>query len=226
MSNKECQTPDDLFQVLDKGGVYQGIEFEGYHFDIDLCATSSNTKCKYYYKDYLSNDFRYLDEAGEQWPSYENCRPELFKHRFNFHVTCFMNPPYSRDLIGPMIAKAWGDSKYCKIVCLVKVDPSTKWWATFWNYESQTIKELDDDTDEFYVFDILPPGPKPGCEVIFFPKRIKFDPPVNMEICKCTFEQIEIKGQNECNYCYKLMKHKLSGPSFASCLVIMDRRGL
>ncbi len=150
-----------------------------FDFDADLCATEDNSKCYSYCKDYLTEIIGGVFDGSKQ--------------------TFFMNPPYSNPK--PFIEKAWEDSKHCKIVCLVKCDPSTRWWATFWNYEKVFIRELDEDTDEFYIFDILLPGPKPGCEVRFFPKRIKFDPP---------------KG----------WKGMQSGPSFASALVIMDRGGL
>jgi hypothetical protein len=133
-------------------------------------------------------------------------------------AVCFMNPPYSNPR--PFIKKAWGDSKYCKIVCLVKVDPSTRWWATFWDYKRCLVKcpehlcrdgwaptwdggfrmcDNKECHDGYIRKDKA--GSKLGCEVLFFPKRIKFDPPKGFE-------------------------GKTSGPSFASCLVIMNRRGV
>lgn len=112
---------------------------EEFHFDIDLCANPNNSKCKLFCKDYLKEDITQL------------------------HIqTAFMNPPYSNPK--PFIEKAWEDSKHCKIICLVKVDPSTKWWSTFWCYEH--VSGYCDNNH-----------PKPGCKVRFFPKRIKFDPP-------------------------------------------------
>ncbi len=190
MSKDEWETPRDLFDILDKGGTYQGITFEGFNFDIDLCANSYNHKCRLWFKDYLNNYFSdiSIDINGK---------------------TCFLNPPYSNPK--PFIEKAWEDSKYCKIVCLVKVDPSTKWWATFWNYddtyricpECKTV-QLGANKDCSYYNRCIKAkltsynGPKPGCKVIFFTKRIKFHHP-------------ERTG---------------SGPSFPSCLVIMDRRNL
>lgn len=128
-------------------------EFEFY---IDLCATQNNTKFpERFCNDYLNTDFRH--SAG----------------------TAFMNPPYSDPK--PFIMKAWDDSRFIKIVCLVKCDPSTKWWSTFWEYGPYN-------------------GPKIGCKVRFFPKRIKFDPP----------EEWKCKGKGGC--------------SFPSALIIMDRR--
>lgn len=156
------QTPDWLFKELD----------EEFNFDIDLCATRENSKCYAYGTDYLHDEF--MTKKNDL------CAFSGYKLGVDWakDSTCFMNPPYSNPK--PFIEKAWEDSKHCKLVCLVKCDPSTKWWATFWNYKA---------------------GPKPGCEVRFFPKRIKFTPPEGWE-------------------------GKASSPGFPSALIIMDRRGL
>ncbi len=91
--------------------------------------------------------------------------------------TAFMNPPYSNPL--PFIRKAYTDSKSVKIVCLIKCDPSTKTWAVFWDYEKHQ--------------------PKPGVEVRFLPKRLRFE------------------------YQGKPGKH---AAAFPSAIIIMDRRHL
>ncbi len=91
--------------------------------------------------------------------------------------TAFMNPPYSNPL--PFIKKAYEDSKLCKIVALIKADTSTRTWGVFWDYETNK--------------------PKPGCEVRFLPKRLKF-------------ERGGIPSKNCAN--------------FPSAIIIMDRRGL
>jgi hypothetical protein len=168
------RTPEWLFKELD----------EEFHFELDLCATYENRKCGWHCENYLNTD---LTEGN---------------------VDCaFMNPPYSNPK--PFIEKAWEDSKHCKIVCLVKCDPSTKWWATIWDYGNNTVCTicnntgvyLDNFSNEWQCrgHDYARRGPKPGCEVRFFPKRIKFDPPKGFE-------------------------GKTTGPSFSSALVIMDRR--
>lgn len=220
----EWQTPQWLFKELDR-------EFD---FDVDLCATAENSKCDIYGVDYLLNEY-----GSKRFPAvfygYSIGRAWLEDG------TCFMNPPYSNPR--PFIEKAWEDSKHCKIVCLVKCDPSTKWWATFWDYDTQCkvcigTKEalsLSGYIERCYRCKGLGKepcsnckgwgrkiagrnkwaesdcifcrgkgyrnGPKPGCEVRFFPKRIKFDPPKGYE-------------------------GKAGSPSFPSALVIMDRRGL
>ena len=66
---------------------------------------------------------------------------------------CFMNPPHSAPL--PFIKKAYEDRRYCTIVMLIKCDTSTKAWGVFWDYYNNC--------------------PKPGVEVRFLPKRLKFE---------------------------------------------------
>lgn len=210
----EWRTPDDLFQVLDRGGEYMGMTFAGFNFDIDLCANHENHKVDLYCTQYLTNYMCY----GKSCINFQ----EYVKRN---NLTCFMNPPYSNPK--PFIEKAWEDSKHCKIVCLVKCDPSTKWWATFWDY-SQNKYEFKiqcykcDGYKDLNIFNVYASyrkchicdgkgylietkkykiGSKPGCEVIFFPKRIQFDPPPGYT-------------------------GKVSSPSFPSAIVIMDRREL
>ncbi len=189
------QTPLCLFYELDK-------EF---NFDIDLCATKENSKCRDFCENYLEDQWGFINEKGlyvshRLWTAAHNC--------------AFMNPPYSNP--EPFIQKAWEDSKYCKIVCLVKCDPSAKWWGTFWEYgenircvrcmhieNSYEEPESNDECDVSGHYYSKYHGPKLGCEVRFFPKRIKFDPPLGSDMTK-----------------------KNSGPAFGCALVIMNRTGL
>lgn len=169
-----------------------------FNFDIDLCATAENSKCDSYCENYLIQNIK-------------GCR------------SAFMNPPYSNPK--PFIEKAWEDSKHCKIVCLVKCDPSTRWWSTFWLYSS-IFGYLDNN------------GPKPGCTVRFFPKRIKFIPPPEAYNKKCVmcdgegsyipYDKTELE---ECYFCggKRIYYDKLqgrNGPTFPCALIIFDRRGL
>lgn len=250
LSDQWC-TPDDLFNVLDRGGEYQGIYFDGFNFDIDLCATKENSKCDWYGRNYLESI--YFNKTTLQYTSYMDIKGKV----------CFMNPPYSNPR--PFIEKAWEDSKHCKIVCLVKVDPSTKWWSTFWLYGvnryvyfdtkcCEIVKSfirLDENDGYNYVKTDKYSGPKDGCEVIFFPKRIKFTPPREL-IESGEVWRIGNKWVKQCHYCPddgtigfshgggEVIEHlcgchydentghrwinPLSGPTFPSCLVIMDRR--
>jgi len=68
----------------------------------------------------------------------------------------FMNPPYSNPY--PFVKKAFDDSKNGRMaatVCLIKCDPSTKTWGVFWDYNKHQ--------------------PKPGVEIRYLPKRLKFE---------------------------------------------------
>lgn len=197
----QWQTPQALFDELN-------AEF---HFDVDLCATKENRKTECWYRDYLNEKVCRADRETDM--SAWNC--------------AFMNPPYSNPK--PFIEKAWEDSKHCKIVCLVKCDPSTRWWTTFWDHA--IVKELGDidGTGMMRKALVRPSGPKPGCEVRFFPKRIKFDPPQELI---ASGDVVNIKGvwfrvkhgvSGAGPYTYN---EKLSGPTFSCALVIMDRQGL
>jgi phage N-6-adenine-methyltransferase len=174
MAYDSWETPKYLFDQLN-------AEF---HFDIDLCATRENKKCDWYCNDYLLNQ---VNDNGQLFNPQSYC--------------CgFMNPPYSDPL--PFVQKAWEDSLYCKIVMLLPVRTSTKWWSVFWNY--QKIHEVN-TLGRDYVNNIeavehkfIHRGPKPGVEVRFFPKRIAF-----------------VRDGKE-----------VKGTSFDSCIVILDRRGI
>ena len=106
-----------------------------FKFDVDLAATEENAK-KPFIKDLFNFSMSEL----------ENLHPKAG----------FLNPPYSNPY--PFIAKALVLQHYMTVVCLIKVDPSTKWWSLFWDYENHKGKE--------------------GIEVRFLNKRVKFDPPI------------------------------------------------
>lgn len=134
----EWRTPDWLFDKLNE---------EYGPFDIDLCATRENARCSEFCPNYL------LDIIGNVG---SNCIGLLAKDITN--KICFMNPPYSNPK--PFIEKAWADSQYCKIVCLIKCDPSTSMWNTFYNFETNS--------------------PKLGCTIKLLNKRVQFDLPIRI----------------------------------------------
>ena len=230
----QWQTPQWLFKQLN----------DEFHFDVDLCATKENSKCDLFMVDYLNDIIEHKTNKN------------LYQVLLNDKI-CFMNPPYSNPK--PFIEKAWEDSQYCKIVCLVKCDPSTRWWATSWNYDTRCpfciygdvyCKAENKDSivcnkchGNFNNYN----GPKPGCEVRFYEKRIQFDPPQQLidsgEVWKlgnkwrqgCYIQGVNLTSGAEsaiikCAFiCCKKCKGKgyttLSGPSFSSALLIFDRRG-
>ena len=153
-----------------------------FRFDIDLCASDHNNKTEIYCGDFLAEE-TLLWEGGALLQS------------------GFMNPPYSNIL--PFVKQAWEVSKYMTIVCLLKVDPSTKWWAVFWDYQTQQ--------------------PKAGCRLPRFePKRIKFDPPPE----EILLQFIELGTEKDKKLAKSLLNGKITSPAFPSVVVIFDRRHL
>jgi phage N-6-adenine-methyltransferase len=93
----EWSTPQDLF---DK---YNAI----YQFDLDVCATPQNAKCKEYFT-------RADDGLAQVWQG-----------------TCWMNPPYGRE-IGLWVHKAYRSSKDgATVVCLLPSRTDTKWFHDY-----------------------------------------------------------------------------------------------
>ena len=108
MSDKmDWETPQDLFDELD-------AEF---HFDIDVCATAENTKCRYWYGPQLNP--RWADGLLRDWSSDGD------------ELICWMNPPYGRE-IKKWIKKAYEESQEgCTVVCLVPSRTDTAWWHDY-----------------------------------------------------------------------------------------------
>jgi phage N-6-adenine-methyltransferase len=79
-----------------------------FHFNTDVCATADNAKCKDFYS------------------------PEEDGLLMTWRGTCWMNPPYGREIYNWM-EKAytqclnWG----CTVVCLVPARTDTAWWHDF-----------------------------------------------------------------------------------------------
>jgi phage N-6-adenine-methyltransferase len=86
-------TPQDFFDKLD-------AEF---HFDLDVCASKQNAKCKLFYS-----------EGGleKEWP---------------VNMVKWMNPPYGRE-IGKWVNKA---SENPLTVCLLPARTDTKWFWNY-----------------------------------------------------------------------------------------------
>jgi hypothetical protein len=144
----EWRTPQKLFYELSK---------KYGPFDIDLCATKENTKCQPYYTDYLNDVYNrstIIDDVKTDEKLILSLR-QIYKgdsdYFGNENIVAWCNPPYSNPL--PFIKKAWEDSKYCKIVLLVKVDTSTKWWSVFWNYDTPIPCEGPNIYDSYYLTD-------------------------------------------------------------------------
>ena len=80
---------------------------EKFNFELDVCATAENAKCKHYFTE---------EEDG------------LAQERTG---VCFMNPPYGREIIHWM-RKAYESSlRGATVVCLVPARTDTKWWHEY-----------------------------------------------------------------------------------------------
>lgn len=78
-----------------------------YHFDLDVCANDNNHKCaKYFTKE--------DDGLKQTWQG-----------------TCWMNPPYGRE-IPKWMEKAYLSSREgATVVCLVPSRTDTQWWHDY-----------------------------------------------------------------------------------------------
>jgi phage N-6-adenine-methyltransferase len=92
----EYSTPQVLFNVMN----------ELYNFELDVCASVSNTKCKNYF---TKED----DALTKEWVG-----------------NCWMNPPFNKQL-GKFVLKMHKEyKKYGGIKCaLVPVRSNTVWWS-------------------------------------------------------------------------------------------------
>jgi len=88
------ETPQYLFDKLN----------EEFHFELDVCATSENAKCKKYYSPAE-------DGLKQEWKG-----------------ICWMNPPYGRE-IEKWLRKAHESALAgATVVCLVPARTDTAWW--------------------------------------------------------------------------------------------------
>jgi phage N-6-adenine-methyltransferase len=80
-----------------------------FHFQIDVCATHETAKCS----DYFTPDD---DALSRDWAVWD---------------TCWMNPPYGRQ-IGKWVRKAYESSlDGATVVCLLPARTDTAWWHDY-----------------------------------------------------------------------------------------------
>lgn len=85
---------------------YDGVA-ERFAFDLDVCATPDNAKCGRYFT-------KADDGLAQDWRG-----------------TCWMNPPYGRE-IGKWMQKAYESSLAgATVVCLVPARTDTAWWHDY-----------------------------------------------------------------------------------------------
>lgn len=93
----EWETPQQFFDELD-------AEF---HFDVDVCATPDNAKCRNFYS-------READGLSVPWTG-----------------TCWMNPPYGREISAWMRKAYESAASGATVVCLVPARTDTAWWHDY-----------------------------------------------------------------------------------------------
>ncbi len=130
---EEWETPDYVFLALKK-------EFD---FQVDVCATAENAKCKIYFD-------KSVDGMKREWSPFR----------------CWMNPPYGRD-IGRWMKKAFTESQIgALVVCLIPSRTDTKWWHD-WVMKSSEIRFI---SGRISFGDSKNSAPFPSCIVIFYPE--------------------------------------------------------
>ncbi len=108
-------TPDHIFNWLNKT----------FNFKLDACASHTNSKCD----NYFTKENSCLN--SKKWRGRKKS------------LSVFMNPPYSRGNINKMIAKAYEQSlDGCVVVCLVRDDPSTKWYQEYIDGKASLVIRL------------------------------------------------------------------------------------
>ena len=79
-----------------------------FRFETDVCASAQNAKCRNFFD-------RETDGLSQTWRG-----------------TCWMNPPYGRE-IGAWMRKAYESSRSngATVVCLVPARTDTRWWHDY-----------------------------------------------------------------------------------------------
>ncbi len=113
--NDEWCTPDDLFNSLNS-------EFD---FKFDAACKLANAKCST--GNYLDLG---IDALEAPW------------HKAIGSI--WLNPPYSRGNILPFMKKAYAESQLCNeyIVCLVRDDPTARWYKNWVDGKALEVRRL------------------------------------------------------------------------------------
>ncbi len=130
---EEWETPKYVFSALTN-------EFQ---FQVDVCATSENTKCKVYFD-------KSVDGLKREWSPFR----------------CWMNPPYGKN-ISKWMKKAFEESQRgALVVCLIPSRTDTKWWHD-WVMRASEIRFI---SGRISFGDGKQSAPFPSCVVIYYPE--------------------------------------------------------
>lgn len=94
---------------------------EEFNFEVDLCANEENTKCE-----------NFSDDVYSFYESNNDRREQFF----------WMNPPYSRGNIEPCMKIASYLGSVNTVVCLVRFDPSAKWFQRWVDDKACEVRML------------------------------------------------------------------------------------
>lgn len=115
------ETPKDLFDKLNK-------EFL---FDVDVCATPETKKCGHWFGEL--GHLGFIDALQADW----------YDDTVMGFTSFWMNPPYSRGNIEKFMEKAYKESlKGATVVCLVRFDPSAKWFQNWVDDKAEEVRML------------------------------------------------------------------------------------
>lgn len=116
-----------------------------YNFSLDVCATEENTKCKRFFSP--EQNALLQDWGGE---------------------TCFMNPPYGRE-IKHWVKKAFEESKKpnTTVVCLLPARTDTSWWHDYVIAGDGEIDFIRGRIKFYFQGKKMAPAPFPSAIVMF-----------------------------------------------------------
>jgi phage N-6-adenine-methyltransferase len=144
-SSTEWMTPEWLFDRL----------YEEFHFQIDACASASDTQCQVYIdkeQDCLVTgwDFGKFSPRASMTP-------------------VWMNPPWGRG-VGKFIQRAYEQSREHRmvVVCLLPANTDTKWWRD-WVWRASEVRFITGRLHFTCSDGRTGPCPTGACVVVFTP---------------------------------------------------------
>lgn len=130
---EEWETPEYVFSALNAKFLFQ----------VDVCATSKNAKCKVYFD-------KSVNGLQREWSPFR----------------CWMNPPYGKN-ISKWMKKAFEESQRgALVVCLIPSRTDTKWWHD-WVMRASEIQFV---TGRISFGNEKQSAPFPSCIVIYYPE--------------------------------------------------------
>ena len=227
-SSDSFRTPPELFNALN----------EVTPFFWDACCTKDN--CLLPTQVPLITDFGDYNYLTYQ---FQNHQKDIYKD-----MSIFINPPYSRGSVGPIIEKAWEDSRHFRVVMLLKADMSTNWFnENIIDKSRQWPKHVHQalGTPLSATYQVLLNYMKDDnldVGILHLRKRVKFlaDEEMMLEDAKkypddasgfgpidtidTTFDGWELMTTKNFTRGADNLIYPKSGPTFPSMLVVLDRR--